>query len=198
MESRGRRTPRIAAPAETPLPRMTPAAANPLRIDKPPEAPLPPPELVVQPISPPMPAPSPNILTSTALSDPISSAALPAPPAVTPPAPPMAAEIGADIFAAVARSRTTLARGIEALSDEVANFARHNLDTTTHTAIRMLGVRTWADAIAVNTGFARASFDHWLDSTAKVSELGLNLAFESSKSFVSEFGKVWSVGRPAY
>jgi hypothetical protein len=146
----------------------------------------------MQPISPPIPAASPDILTSTALST------LPASPAVPAPAPPLAPEIGANLLAAVARSRTALARGIEALSDEVANFARHNLDMTTHTAIRMLGVRTWADAIAVNTGFARASFDHWLDSTAKVSELGLNLAFESSKAFVSEFGKVWNVGRPAH
>jgi hypothetical protein len=99
--------------------------------------------------------------------------------------------------AAVLRSRTALARGIEALSDEVATFTRHHLDTTTDTAIRMLRVKTWAEAVAVNTGFARASFDHWLDSTAKFSELGVALAVESSKPFVAELGKTWSATRPA-
>jgi hypothetical protein len=168
-------------------------------MDKPPEAPVTPPELVVERISSPMPAPPPTLSTSTALSDPVLSPTLtelPSTPALPAPVQRAAAELGTDMSSAVARSRAAMARGIEALSDEVANFARHNLDTTTHTAIRMLGVKTWAEAVAVNTGFARAAFDHWLDSTAKVSELGVNLAIESSKPFVAEFGKAWSATGP--
>lgn len=199
MESRGRRTPRMAAPADTPLPRTTPAALDPVRIDKPVAAPAAPPEVVVERISAPIPAASPPLSTSTALSGPVLAPTLPElsrSPALPAPPQPDAADIGTDILSAVARSRTALARAIEALSDELASFARHNLDTTAHTAIRMLGVKTWAEAVAVNTGFARASFDHWLDSTAKVSELGVKLAVNSSKPFLAELGKNWSGSRP--
>jgi hypothetical protein len=214
----------MAGPADTPTPRTTPAAPDPPRIDKPAEEPVERPEVVVQRISPPLPAAPPTLASTTALSAPVAApapspastasaappiplsapaapgergVALPlplvaAPPAYPAPPAPVAAATGPDLAAAVARSRTALAQGIEALGDEIASFARHSLDTTADTAKRMLEVKTWADAVAVNTGFARASLDHWLDSSAKVSALGVKLAIESSKPFVAGFGKVWS------
>jgi hypothetical protein len=50
--------------------------------------------------------------------------------------------------------------------------------------------------MALNTGYVRAGFDQWLDSSSKVSELGMKLAAESSKPFVTKFGQVWSGTRP--
>jgi hypothetical protein len=95
-----------------------------------------------------------------------------------------------EIFAIIAESRAVMARSVESISDEFASFTRQSIDTSAQTAIQMLGAKTWADAVAINTGFARTSYDHWLDSAAKVSELGIKFAFESSKPFVSRIGKV--------
>jgi len=136
---------------------------------------LAPPEVVVQRISAPVPAPLPS----------------PAPAALP------RADIAPDIFAIIAESRAALARGVESMSEEVASFTRHSIETTAHSAIQMLGVKTWADAVAVNTVFARTSFDSWLDSTAKVSELGIKLAVESSKPFVAKLGNAWSKAYPS-
>ena len=78
------------------------------------------------------------------------------------------------------------------MSEECAGFARQSIDTTANTAIQMLAIKTWSDAVAVNTSFARKSYDQWLDSAAKVFELGVKLAYESAKPFVSRFGRLCS------
>ena len=100
-----------------------------------------------------------------------------------------------DMFAAIAQSRAVLAQGLDAIGNEVANFARHSLDASAQAAIQMLEAKTWADAFAVNSGLARTSLDYWLGSTAKVSEIGIRLAIDWSKPLVGELGKVW--GGPA-
>jgi hypothetical protein len=166
MESRGRRTPRMAAPTGSAPPQPAPEA-EPIRLDKLVEEPAAPPEMIVERISP-TPAPL----------------ARPQPPAAT-------VDSRRDIFDIVAESRAAVARGVESISDEMASFARHSIDATAHAAIEMLKVRTWAQAMALNTGYVRTGFDQWLDSSAKVSELGVKLAAESSKPFVIKFGQVW-------
>jgi hypothetical protein len=103
-----------------------------------------------------------------------------------------AAEVEDDIFAIIAESRTVLARSVESISDEFASFARQSIDNTANTAIQMLRITTWANAVAVNTSYAQTSYDHWLDSAAKVSEFGLKLALESSKPLLNRIAKILS------
>ena len=95
------------------------------------------------------------------------------------------------MLAAIAESRAALARAVESMSDELASYARHSIDASANTAIKLLAVTTWSDAVAVNANFARTSYDQWLDSTAKVSELGVKLAYESSKPLMSRFERIW-------
>ena len=173
MESRGRRSPRMAAPADTPPSHPALEAMDPVRADEPLDE-SPPPDVVVQRIAPPVSEP------------------LPAPV----PAARLGAETEPDIFAAIAKLRAALAHGVELISEACASFARHSIDTTARCAIQMLGIKTWADAVTVNTGFARTSLDLWLDSTAKVSELGVKLAVESSKPFVGKFGNARGKAHP--
>jgi hypothetical protein len=172
MESKGRRAPRLAAPAETSAPLAPPAPTDPVNTEWIEEDTAPPPESAVPPALPPQ------------VVAPASAAAADTPS--------RAADGALDVFDLIAEARAALARGAESMNDELASFARHSIDATAHTAIRWLGVKTWAEAVAVNTGFARTSFDQWLDSTAKVSELGVKLTLESSKPFVSKLGGIWS------
>jgi hypothetical protein len=94
-------------------------------------------------------------------------------------------DIGREAFAALVESRLVLANGFEALSEECAGLARSGIDAAARTAIGMLGVKTLADAIEVNAGFARTSFDHWIGGSAKLSELGAKLAAESAQPFLT-------------
>jgi hypothetical protein len=227
MESKSRRTPRVAASVEDRPPAATRAAPQPaVAPRKPPAIPqpaLPPDESAAAPPSaaPEDPAPAapfadrvedPAPPPSAAPEDPAPAApfaervqdpappaalALPPMPLVVQPAPAIAAEISDDMLSAIAQSRAALARGLEAIGNEVASFARHSLDASARAAIQLLEAKTWADAVAVNSGLARTSFDYWLGSTAKVSELGIKLAIDWSKPLASEFGKVWSGTQPA-
>lgn len=96
-----------------------------------------------------------------------------------------------DMFAMISESRAALARAVELISDEWASYARHSIDASANTAIQLLAATTWSDAVAVNAKFARTSYDQWLDSTAKVSELGVKLAYASSKRLMSRFERIW-------
>jgi hypothetical protein len=101
------------------------------------------------------------------------------------------ADFGRETLAAFARSQAALARGLEALSAEMAGLALSGIDTAARAATKMLGVKTLSDAIDVNTGFTRSSFDALVGGSARLSELGVKLAAETSQPLFSQLGKAW-------
>ena len=101
------------------------------------------------------------------------------------------ADFGREVFAAFVQSQTALARGLEAMSVEVTGLAISGIDTATRTATDMLGVKTLSDAIEVNAGFTRSSFDALVGGSAKLSELGMKLATEASQPILTQLGKSW-------
>ena len=80
---------------------------------------------------------------------------------------------------------------MEAISVEVAGLTRSGIDRAARTATDMLSIKTFYDAIGVNAVFARASFDTLINGSAKLSELGIRLAAESSQPILTRFGNGW-------
>jgi hypothetical protein len=101
------------------------------------------------------------------------------------------ADFGREVFAALIQSQTAVARGLEALSVEVTGLAISGIDAATRTATDMLGVKTLSDAIEVNAGFTRSSFDALVGGSAKLSELGMKLATEASQPILTQLGRSW-------
>lgn len=97
-----------------------------------------------------------------------------------------------DVFAALAEAQAVLARGLEALSSEMAGLARSEIDAAARSATEMLGAKTFLDAVEVNAGFARSSLDSWVESSARLSELGVKLAAEVSQPLLAQLGKGWA------
>jgi hypothetical protein len=87
--------------------------------------------------------------------------------------------------------QAALARGLEALSAEMAGLALSGMDTASRTATKMLGVKTLSDALEVNAGFTCSSFDTLVGGSAKLSELGVKLAAETAQPILTQFGKDW-------
>jgi hypothetical protein len=207
MESKSRRTPRITAPADLSIARPASRSARPADFAKPAEASAPPPETSDLAAMPPSETPDAAAMPQSETPAPAPEPAFaPVPPelvvsrnlALAPltaslPATVTAADPGVerDMFAVIAESRAALARAVESMSDELASYARHSIDASANTAIQLLAVTTWSDAVAVNAKFARTTYDQWLDSTAKVSELGVKLAYESAKPLMSRFERIW-------
>jgi hypothetical protein len=101
------------------------------------------------------------------------------------------ADFGREAFAAVVQSQAAVARGLEALSAELAGLALSGIDAAARTATDMLAVKTLSDAIEVNAGFTRSSFDALVGGSAKLSELGTRLAAEASQPILTQLGKGW-------
>jgi hypothetical protein len=170
METKGKRSGRIAAPAANPIPQPVPAE-TPIRFQ-------------------PQEAANPDLAVASSEPD-VAVQRLPSLVPAVNASHGKVADLRGKAFATMVESRAAMARGFDALSEEMAGLARCSIDTVTRTAIEMLAVKSFSDAIAVNASFARASFDNWIDGSAKFSELGIKLAIESSRPFLAHLGRGW-------
>ena len=137
--------------------------------------------------------------------EPVASAPTEAPPKPAPapsPAPvvvaprPVAAAndvfaYGQQAWAALAEAQAAAARGFEALVGEINTLTRSEIAAAADSATAMLGVKTLADAVEVNLGYARRSFDALVGSTAKLSEIGVKAATDASRPLLTRFGSGW-------
>jgi hypothetical protein len=126
-------------------------------------------------------------------------APLPAPapaPALIKPAAATAAAPSDDMFAygqqswaALAEAQAAAVRGFEALLGEMTTFTRSEMAAAANSATAMLGVKNFTEAVEVNLGYARRSFDALIGSAAKMSEIGAKVAAETSKPILSRLGE---------
>jgi hypothetical protein len=189
METKGRRAPRTAAPIGAPAEPAKPVEVQ-TAAAEPAEAPTEPPkpaEIVAEAAKP---ADTALKLTATAATSAPPSVGAVAKPARSP-SPDDLPHSSRDDFTALAQSQAALARGLEALSAEMAGLALSGIDTAARTATKILGVKTLSDAIEVNAGFACSSLDALLGGSAKLSEIGVKLATETSQPILTQFGKGW-------
>jgi phasin family protein len=107
------------------------------------------------------------------------------------PSPEKPAAFGGDAWAALIESQSAVARGLEAMSSEMAQLARTGIDAAARTATQMLAVKTLSDAFEVNAGFVRGSFDALIGGSAKLSEIGVKLAADASRPIVAQLSTDW-------
>jgi hypothetical protein len=129
---------------------------------------------------------------------PMESSPKPAPAPVSVAAAPRHAAAADDMFAygqqawaALAEAQAAAARGFEALVGEINTLTRSEIAAATNSATAMLGVKTLAEAVEVNLGYARRSFDALVGSSAKLSEIGVKAAADASRPILTRFGSGW-------
>lgn len=98
----------------------------------------------------------------------------------------------ADPWSALAEFQSAMARGFEAVADEVTGLTRSGITAATEAAKAMLGAKNFAEAIEINTGFARRSFDAMIGGTAKLSEIGVKAATDAARPVLNRLGETWS------
>jgi hypothetical protein len=74
----------------------------------------------------------------------------------------------------------------------MAGLALSGIDVLARTATKLLAVKTLSDAIEVNAGFTCSSLETLVGGSAKLSELGVKLAAETSQPFLGQFARGWS------
>lgn len=102
--------------------------------------------------------------------------------------------IGRTALGAFAESQNAVARGVEAMTLEAAVLARNGFSVAADAATAFLGVRTFADAIEVQTGFARRSIDAALDGSVRLSEIAVKATAEASRPILARLDAAWRVG----
>jgi hypothetical protein len=141
------------------------------------------------------PTPDPEQALETAISavtiDPAPAEAARAAKAV----PDHALAYGGQAWAALAEAQAAAVRGLEAMVDEMNAFTRSEIAAAADGATALLGARTFAEAVEVNLGFARRSFDALVGSSAKLSEIGAKTASDASRPVLSRLGDSWKMLR---
>ncbi len=79
-------------------------------------------------------------------------------------------------FEAVVKAGQIWATGLQDLSKQMAADAQANLDETMAAFKAMSGVKTLKDAIDMQTGFARSTFEKSMTETGKLTDASLKLA----------------------
>ncbi|MBV8504303.1 MAG: phasin family protein [Alphaproteobacteria bacterium] len=198
METKGRRSVRASGPTEAPAARFKPVETSP-------------PANGASEVEPPKPAKllveagkstetAVDLAAAAAVAAPKPSiGALPPTPSVGAlPSPPKSANrdfpghFEGDAAAALAQSQAALARGLEALSAEMAGLALSGMNVLARTATKLLAVKTLSDAIEVNAGFTCSSLETLVGGSAKLSELGVKLAAETSQPLFGQLARGWS------
>jgi hypothetical protein len=189
METKGRRSVRASGPTEAPAAPFKPVAASPpangaSEVESPKPA-----ELLVEA----------GKSTETAAELAAAAATVTATPSIgAPPRAPKNANpdvlrhFEGDASAALAQSQAALARGLEALSAEMAGLALSGMNVLARTATKLLAVKTLSDAIEVNAGFTCSSLETLVGGSAKLSELGVKLAAETSQPLLGQLARGWS------
>jgi hypothetical protein len=108
------------------------------------------------------------------------------------------AALGRENLAALARANAALVKGFEEFGQEVASCAEHSLVSAMDTARALVGIRTLADLLALNSKVAQATLEGALANSARLSEIGLRVASEAleplNERVAQAFGRA---GRPA-
>jgi len=193
METKGRRSLRASGPTEAPAGPVKSVEAPAAAIWASEAEPSKPTELLAEAAKPPETAV--DLVAAVAPATPTPSIG-PLAPSPNSAIPDDRGNFGSDATAALTQSQAALARGLEALSAEMAGLALSGMNALADTARKLLAVKTLSDAIEVNAGFTCSSFDTLVGGSAKLSELGVKLAAETSRPLLTQLGKGWNkVGR---
>jgi hypothetical protein len=188
METKGRRSLRASGATEPPAAPIKPVEAPPPANGSSEAEPPKPAELLVEAGK--TAETAVNLAATAATAPPMPSIALP--PALENATPDVPAHFEHDAAKALAQSQAALARGLEALSAEMAGLALSSMNVLARTATKLLAVKTLSDAIEVNAGFTCSSLETLVGGSTKLSELGVKLATETSQPLFGQLTRGWS------
>jgi hypothetical protein len=139
-------------------------------------------EAVGEPAAPAVPEPAhpQPIAAAPALPEPV-----PALPAPTPAAP----RTGTDRFlsayretlASIGQAQAAVASDVAAMALEIEGRARSNLTAAGDSATALLRAKSLVDVVEIQIGFARRSLDAMVETSTRLSEIGLRLANDAAK-----------------
>jgi len=96
---------------------------------------------------------------------------------------------GKDNIQALVDAGTIAAKGFEKIGQEFAEFNRQALQANMAKANAFFGVKSFQEAIELQTGFARDGFDKLVAESTRISELSIKVASEAAEPLNTRFNK---------
>lgn len=82
---------------------------------------------------------------------------------------------------AVMKSGAIVAKGYEAIGQEVMAFAKASIEANVATAQALFGAKTLREAVELQTEFTRKAFDDMMAESAKLGEMSVKLANDAAR-----------------
>jgi hypothetical protein len=92
-------------------------------------------------------------------------------------------------FEAVSAAASNYAKGLKQLADETAEFAKKHYDASTTTAEKFFGAKSLEDKIAIQTEFAKTTYEGLVAQATKIGAIYADLAKDAFKPFTEAFTK---------
>ncbi|MGD9539163.1 MAG: phasin family protein [Alphaproteobacteria bacterium] len=89
------------------------------------------------------------------------------------------AGIGRENFDAFVKASTIAAQGYGAITQHWMDFAKSTVEQSVETARAVMSTKNVKDALELQSGFARAAFDRYVDEANKISELSVKTATDA-------------------
>lgn len=96
---------------------------------------------------------------------------------------------GKDNVQALVDAGTIAVKGFEKIGQEFAEFNRQAMQANMAKVNALFGVKSFQEAIELQTGFARDGFDTLVAEGTKISELSIKVANEATEPLNSRFNK---------
>lgn len=90
-------------------------------------------------------------------------------------------KFGKQGFDATLKNFGTMSKGFEAIAGEIADYSKKQFEANSAAFEKLVGVKTFENAIAVQADFAKESFEGFVAHTTKIGQLFSNLTKEAVK-----------------
>jgi phasin family protein len=99
-------------------------------------------------------------------------------------------KFGKEGFDATLKNFGTLSKGFEAIATEFADYSKKQSEANSAAFEKLVGVKTLDKAIAVQTNFAKQSFEGLVPHTTKIGQLFSDLTKEAVKPMETALAQV--------
>ncbi len=89
----------------------------------------------------------------------------------------------------VSATAASVARGLQAIASETADYSKRSLESTSSFMEKLLGVKSLDSAIQMQSEFAKSQFEGFLAQTNKIGEIYKGIATEAFKPIESAMAK---------
>jgi len=94
-------------------------------------------------------------------------------------------KFGQDNMDAAMKAFGTMAKGVQAITAEAADFARKNFEHSAATLEKLLGARTLDKAVEVHSDYLKGAYEGFVAQSTKMGELYTGLAKDAFKPYES-------------